>query len=69
MYIYDTYIVYIVSNHKGDEKIMTDNEIMLNGKVIGKVFIDVNDNVEFWTSHGLIMQALEKSTGNIEYTH
>ena len=48
---------------------MTDNEIMLNGKVIGKVFIDVNDNVEFWTSHGLIMQALEKSTGNIEYTH
>lgn len=48
---------------------ITNNEIMLNGKVIGKVFEGLKDDVEVWTSHGLIMGALEKTTGNIEYTH
>ena len=45
-----------------------NNEIILNGKVIGKAFL-FGDSVEVWTSHGLILQALEKTTGNIEYTH
>ena len=43
------------------------NEILLNGRPIGKVIELDNGNIDVWTSHNLIMKALGRTMGNIEY--
>lgn len=45
------------------------NEIILNGTVIGKVFMQIDGSYEAWIPHGLVMDALEIATGKLIFTH
>jgi len=50
---------------------MTNNEIILNGVVIGRVFEQLDGGYEVWIPHILVMCALEEAneTVDIEFTH
>lgn len=48
---------------------MTNNDIVLNGKTIGKVFERLEGGFEVWIPHNLIMEALEQDVGSVVFTH